>query len=370
MAGAAGAAATVYASDRVESDDKQDDISKATYTERSYALSSDSTTNPTTSETMTAEYPTGYSRDPNAPGAVGAGAVGAAAGLQKEDSGVVTGLGLGGVAAAGAGGAAIGAANQRHTGFAPVEREGYYGRPPSSPPASPPQSPTATQSEFGRDAAIAGGAAAAAGAVGYGAYEASRGGVQDTDPKKVEEIEAHYARNAAGAGAVTTVGAGAGYPPARDDGNQVATDSTGRALSRDDVNQSNDDDRVKDTGSGAVKEVETHYGRDAAAVGAVTALGAGAGYAVASSDDKEPGEKKQGFFSKVLRGEKKEHEIPFGDSNPSNEVERVPPPGTVGSSADDAGMITIVKEGADPDAPALVVRERPGGGIETLGEAK
>lgn len=372
----AGAAAVVYASDRAEGDSKQDDISKATYTERSYPLASDSTRQPTTTESSVAQYPTGYSRDTSAPGAAGGtGAVTSESGVAQYPTGYSRDPNAPG---------AVGDTPGHVPGEFPTEER-------LDPVSNPGVTSTSTDSSYGRDAAIAGGATAAAGAAGYGAYSATdtRGtdtqrtttdtkhetGIasiidpraQDTGTRKVNET--HYGRDTAAAGAATGVGAGAGYAATRD------TDDAYRAAGTDERK---------------VQEVETHYGRDAAATGAAAGVGADAGYAVASSEDnrvhtdtsghnylhkkgvEEPGEKKQGFFSKAFHGPRKDEEVSIGDSKPSNEIQRSDESTLAGSDRtpglphDDSGSITLHKEGSDPTAPALVIREKPGGGVETV----
>lgn len=265
----------------------------------------------------------------------------------------LTGATAGGIAAGGAGGAAI-AANDTRQGYATTERDRYLGRAEPGPPIAPPprdsslpststKPPQQDEQRYGRDAAIAGGVAAGAGAVGYGTYEATKDRdtatagphnaaitskidprIQDEDPKQVRQIESHYSRDAAAVGATSAVGAGAGYAAGSSEDNRVATDSSGHSYLH-------------------KKSVE------------------------------EPGEKKQGFFSKAFHGHRKEEEVAIGDANPANEVQRVAPAGAAGSDRtpglphDDTGMITIHQQGTDSSAPALVVREKPdGSGIETL----
>lgn len=269
------------------------------------------------------------------------------------------------------------AATGSRQGYTPVERERYYGQPPSSSGPTYSQYPASStipsqqeEQRYGRDAAIAGGTAAGTGTVGYGAYEATRDRdttttgphtsnvanvvdprVTQTSPRQGEQVGSQYSRDTAPVGASTAttgpVGATTTYP---------ATTTTGAGVGH--TVASSDDNRVHADSSGHnylhKKSVE------------------------------EPGEKKQGFFSKAFLGHRKEEEVAIGNSSPATEVRRTeaqptevqrspsavegltePTPGL---PHDDTGMITLQKVGSDPDAPALVIREKPGGGIETVPE--
>jgi len=178
------------------------------------------------------------------------------------------------------------------------------------------------------------------------------------DTEKVNET--NYGRDAALAGGATAIGGGAVYAATRGTDTTDLRDSSGQAVNRDvapadlsspPVTTSNvapADGNSAPPISTSETTGNTHYTRDAGLIGTAGVIGGGAAYAATSGGAPPPttttttttsalpptssssvehvgehGERKQGLFSKIFHGADEKEEVLIGDSNANNEVKRV-----------------------------------------------